>query len=156
MSEPIKYLCFDLGQEEFAIPLLSVKEVLALPDTTPVPQAPSHFVGIMNLRGSIVSILDLRLKLGYKSEKTEQASVIIMDIEGLNLGVVVDRVNSVIAFTQDQMSPRPETGLDRSANYITGVYRKSDKLIILLDLGRALSIEDRAAATKSFDQPKAA
>jgi purine-binding chemotaxis protein CheW len=143
VSEASRYLCFDLGSDEYAIPLLSVREVLALPDITPIPQAPAHFVGIMNLRGSVISIMDLRLKLGIKSGRKDDTTVIILDFGDCSLGVIVDCANSVVSFTPDQVSEKPYLDSGKSMDHITGVVRKNEKLILLLDVAKALSIEER-------------
>ena len=91
-----RYLCFSLGEETFAIPLLSVREVIAVPEITRVPQTPAHFMGIMNLRGQVISILDLRTKMGIKVQKTSETPVIICDLSPLCVGVVVDSIQAVL------------------------------------------------------------
>jgi purine-binding chemotaxis protein CheW len=85
-----RYLSFSLGTEEYAIPLLAVKEVIAMPEFTSVPYTPSHFLGIMNLRGQVISVMDLRKKLGIKPGSTAETAVIICDLSPLCIGVVVD------------------------------------------------------------------
>lgn len=96
-DEVNRYLNFSLGEEEFAIPLLSVKEVIAVPETTPIPHTPPHFLGIMNLRGQVISVIDLRKKFSINTKNTEETSVIILDLKNHFLGVVVDSVTSVLA-----------------------------------------------------------
>lgn len=148
MSGPVKYICFGLGQEEFAIPLLTVKEVLAIPDITPVPQTPPHFLGIINLRGNVISIMDLRAKFGIKFSTTDETTVIILDFGDYQLGVVVDRVDSVLSLNPDQISNKPHIESSKSTDYISGVYRQDQKLILILDIAKALSVEDRNIATR--------
>lgn len=148
MSQTQRYLCFDLGDEEFAIKLLTVKEVIGLPETTPVPQSPVYFVGIMNLRGSVISIMDLRSKLGVKIEKNEETSVIILDIGNLSLGVIVDRVNAVVNLNESEISPKP-TIESKASDSITGVFRKNEKLILVLDVAKALSLDEKNYLNKN-------
>lgn len=148
MSEPIRYLCFGLGEEEFAIPLLTVKEVMAMPEVTPIPQTPAHFLGIVNLRGSVISVMDLRLKLGIKPSKSEETTVVILDLGEMHMGIAVDRVNSVQALTKDQVSEKPMIDSSKSNDYITGVFRKESHLILLVDISRALSLEDKDVLVK--------
>ncbi len=148
MSGPVKYICFGLGQEEFGIPLLTVKEVLAIPDITPVPQTPPHFLGIINLRGNVISIMDLRAKFGIKFSTTEETTVIILDFGDYQLGVVVDRVDAVLSLNPDQISNKPHIESSKSTDYISGVYRQEQKLILILDIAKALSVEDRNMATR--------
>jgi len=143
MIENKRYLCFGLGKEEFAIPLLAVKEVLGVPEITPIPQAANYFLGIMNLRGSIISIIDLRLKLGIKAQNGEETSVIILDVGQYNLGVMVDRVNAVVSLSADQLSEKPVINSHISTDFISNVFRKDEILVLLLDIGKALSLEDK-------------
>ena len=147
--DDLRYLCFNIGEEEFALPLLSVKEVLAIPETTPVPQMPTHFKGILNLRGKIISIMDLRTKLNIKPLKeSAENAVVILDLGEYNLGIVVDRVNSVQTFEPSGLSDKPMVENSKANDYITGVYRKDNKLVLLINVLKALSIED-----KLFTQP---
>lgn len=151
MTQDFRYLCFNLGEEEFALPLLSVKEVLAMPETTPVPQMPTHFKGILNLRGKILSVMDMRVKLNIKPLKTaDENAVVILDLGEYSLGIVVDRVNSVQTFEKEGLSDKPLMENNKHNDYITGVYRKENKLILLVNVLKALSIED-----KMFAQPHA-
>jgi purine-binding chemotaxis protein CheW len=153
-----RFLSFSLGTEEYAVPLLAVREVIALPEYTPVPYTPSYFLGIMNLRGQVISIMDLRQKLGIKPGVDTETAVIICDLNGASIGVVVDSVNTVLNPETADLSEKPEIQSNRPTDYITGVYRKDKKLILFLDLSRSLSLEDHAAVRKSAEvrAPKAA
>lgn len=150
MTDNSRYLCFNLGKEEFAIPLLDIKEVIGMPDVTPIPQAPTHFVGIMNLRGQVISIMDLRVKLSFKPSPSDETSVIILDLGNYSLGVIVDRVNSVQVLSKDSVSEKPLVDNGKSHDYITGVFRKEDKLVLLLEINKALSIEDKNILNKKL------
>lgn len=143
-----RYICFNVANEEFGIPLLNVKEVIGYPEITPVPQTPAHFLGIMNLRGNVISVLDFRLKIGQKATKSEETTVMILDLGGFNLGVVVDCVNSVLAVNPELLAPRPVIESTKNNDYITSVYRKDDRLILFVDIAKALSVEDHAAIKK--------
>jgi purine-binding chemotaxis protein CheW len=156
MSSESKYICFGLGGEEFAIPLLCVKEVLALPETTPIPQTPSHFLGIMNLRGNVISIMDLRLKFNIKPTRSDETTVIILDLGDYQLGVVVDRVDSVISLEKEKISDKPHIESSKATEYITGVFRLENRLIVLLDVARALSVEDRRVVASPTVETKSA
>lgn len=137
-----RYLCFNLGNEEFAIPLLAVREVIGLPDITKVPQAPSHFLGITNLRGQIISIIDLRLKFGIKSQNTNETTVIICDFGSFCLGSVVDSVNKVLSPEEKDLGDKPTMTETKQSAHITGVINKEDKIILRLDIAKALNAED--------------
>ncbi|MCM2322675.1 MAG: chemotaxis protein CheW [Oligoflexia bacterium] len=152
-----RFLSFSLGTEEYAVPLLRVKEVIALPDVTPVPYTPSHFLGIMNLRGQVTSVIDLRLKFRMKKvENSAETAVIIADLAPLSLGLVVDSINSVMAIRESDIADRPQIESSQSSEYIIGIAKRDKKLVLLLDLAKALSVEDHAALSKALAQPKAA
>ena len=108
-----RFLSFSLGAEEFAIPLLAVREVIAVPDLTPVPFTPAHVLGIMNLRGQVISVLDLRKKLEINPRENAEIAVIICDLGSLSLGILVDAVNSVLAPKEDEILPKPESLLPK-------------------------------------------
>jgi purine-binding chemotaxis protein CheW len=138
-----RYLQFDLGVESYAIHLLSVKEVIPRPDTTPLPNSPSFYLGIMNLRGQIISIVDLRKKLNIdpKKEDVEEA-VVIIEFEGVGIGVVVDSINRVLNIATSSVSEVPEVSTQINAKYIEGVYQGEESLTILLDLASVLNIKE--------------
>lgn len=149
-SDAQRFLVFSLNDEEYAIPLLHVKEVIALPEVTQIPYTPSHFLGIMNLRGQVISIVDLRLKFKMKkAEKTSETTVVICDFESVVLGVVVDSVNCVMALNEGDIAPKPEIESSVNSGYITGVTKRDKKLVVLLNLAKALSVEDRQAMNKA-------
>ena len=152
-SNAQRFLAFSLNDEEYAIPLLHVKEVIAIPEVTPIPYTPPHFLGIMNLRGQVISIVDLRLKFKMKkAERTAETTVVICDFDSFCLGVVVDSVNSVLALTESDIAAKPEIESTINSSYITGVTKKDKKLVVLLDLAKALSVEDRQALDKASQQ----
>lgn len=141
-----RYIRFSLGEEEYAMPLLRVREVIAMPDITSIPQTPSYFLGIMNLRGQVITILDLRTKLGIKPANTSEVAVIICDLGSISIGVVVDSINSVLTPKAGELSERPTMQGGKAADYITGVYRKEAGLVLLLDISKLLSVEDQGVA----------
>jgi purine-binding chemotaxis protein CheW len=140
-----KYLIFSLMDEFYGFSLSTVKEVIGLTDITPIPNVPSHFKGLINLRGRIISVIDLRVKLNlakaeYQDKKT---CIIIVELAELVLGVIVDDVSAVAAFMTSQI----ERGLDLSSKvsreFLTGVAKTEDKrLILLLDTAKVLNVEE--------------
>ncbi|MBY0553319.1 chemotaxis protein CheW [bacterium] len=143
MSKSNRYICFNLGAQEYGVPLLSIKEVLALPEVTPIPQSPNHFLGIMNLRGNVISVMDLRIKIGVKSANTDETSVMILDLGSYLLGVVVDKINAVLTLNESDISERPILESTKSTDYIENVYRSKDQLVLLISIAKALSLEDQ-------------
>jgi purine-binding chemotaxis protein CheW len=149
-SEASRFLIFSLSNEQYAVPLLKVKEVIALTETTPVPYSPPYFKGIMNLRGQVISVIDLRTKLKMpKADASVETAIIILDLSPLSLGVIVDSVESVLAVNASEIQPPPDVGGVNTTNYIRGVTRKDKKLILLLDIERTLSVEDLKAMKAS-------
>lgn len=142
-SDGQKYLQFDLGTEGYAVHLLLVKEVIPLPETTALPNSPAHYVGIMNLRGQIISIVDLRKKLKITpSEKTDDNAVVIVELEGICIGLIVDGINRVIKIKKEDVSEVPEVGSQLNAKYMEGVYQGDDHLIVMLDLESIFDIQE--------------
>jgi purine-binding chemotaxis protein CheW len=151
-----RYLSFSLGQEEYGIPLLSVKEVVAVPEITPIPFTPTYFLGIMSLRGQVISVIDLRSKLNIKPNTSAETAIVICELNSIFLGVVVDSVNSVITPKGDDLSPKPEIHGNKNTDYITNVYRKEKRLILFLDITKVLNSEDHSQISKSASKAKAA
>lgn len=145
-----RYLCFSLGDEEFAIPLLQVKTVTGLPDVTKVPNAPAYFMGIMNLRGQIISVLDLRKKLSIKPKEKAETAVIIVEFSSSHqIGLVVDAINSVLSPTSAELQPRPDMMGGKSADFVTSVYAKESRIVLILDVLRSLGAEDKSAIERA-------
>ena len=152
MNASNRYICFTLGEENFAIPLLAVREVIGVPDVTPVPQTPAYFLGIMNLRGLVISIMDLRLKLGLKPKGDTEETVMILDLGNFNLGVLVDQVTQVVEVQEKDLSPKPQVDSTRMVDCVKSVFRRGEDLVLVIDIARALSIEDKTAAKTGSEQ----
>lgn len=144
-SDLSRFIEFSLGAEDYAIPLLMVREVISVPDTTPIPKSPVHFLGIMNLRGQVISVVDLRKKLKVDPKKDNEEAVIIVDIGGTNIGVVVDSINKVLAFSSEETCDMPEVEHQINTQYIFGVFKKEGSLTILLDIAKVLDLKDMEA-----------
>jgi purine-binding chemotaxis protein CheW len=141
-AELSRFIEFSLGKEDYAIPLLMVREVISMPDTTPIPKSPPHFLGIMNLRGQVISVVDLRKKLKVEAKEDKEEAVIIVDIGGMNIGIVVDSINKVLAFSSDEVSEMPEIEHQINTHFIFGVYKKEKSLTVLLDIAKVLDLKD--------------
>lgn len=138
-----RFLQFSLGKEDYAIPLLCVREVIAPPETTAIPQTPNYFTGVMNLRGQVITILDLRTKLGIKPINGSEMAVIITDLGGLCVGITVDSINSVITPAPGEIRANPEMQGVKATDYVTGVYPSDKGLVLLLDVAQVLSLDDK-------------
>ena len=146
-----RFLCFNLGNQEYAIPLLAVKEVIGVPSFTPIPQSPHYFMGITNLRGTVIPVLDLPRKLNIQNKPTSEKAVIILDVGSRHLGIAVDSVNNVVTPRENDLSPRPETDPSVRTDYIIGVYRKDKQMILFIDIATALGTDDWQAIESPID-----
>lgn len=154
-TDGLRYLSFSLGSEDYGIPLLSVKEVIALPEITPMPFTPAYFLGIMNLRGQVISVVDLRQKFGVKTKSNAETAVIICDLGDCSLGVVVDSINSVFLPSAKDVSEKPDIQSSVDTKYITGICKREHQLTILIDIVQALSPIDQKTIGQ-MSQPKKA
>jgi purine-binding chemotaxis protein CheW len=146
-----RFLAFSLGSEEYGIPLEFVKEVIALPTITPVPDAAPYFLGIINLRGQVISILDLRLKFGISPERRNECAIIICELGALQLGILVDSVNSVITATDGEFSEKPliEGKDQKNMDYIINIYKKNEKLVLIFDISKVISDADNKSISEA-------
>lgn len=141
-SDAKRFLTFLLDKEEYAIPLPTVKEVVAFPEITRVSHTPSHMLGLMNFRGQIFSVFDLRVKFGLNAKYDSEISVIICVFEKLFFGVVVDSVNSVLSFLDADIDSAANVDLGQSTEYVVGVGKNQGPLIFVLDIVKALNLEE--------------
>ncbi len=138
-----RHLIFSLGAEEYAVPILKVKEVIEIPDISPIPHTPNYYLGIMNLRGLVISIIDLRLKIkGVPLEMGKKSAIIILDFGHFCFGIAVSSVNRVIPIEASEIKDRPAMESVESLEYIQGVVYRDKRLILILDVSKALNVED--------------
>ncbi len=143
LSEDNRYLVFSLGVEQFAIPLLRVKEVIAVVETRPLPHSPPHIKGLMDLRGVVISVIDLRVKMKVsKKENSAETSIIILDHQTEPIGVIVDSVDYVANLQPNEISAPPTVHGASNSDFITGVFTKEKKMILLLDIMASLGADD--------------
>ncbi len=139
-----KFLTFQMGDEIYGLDILKVKEIIGIMDITPVPQSPGYVKGVLNLRGKIIPVVDLRLKFGFdEREYTERTCIIVVELdmaEGKMLvGIIVDAVSEVTNISESDVEPTPEFGAGFSTDYIRGMAKIKGKVVILLDISLVLS-----------------
>jgi purine-binding chemotaxis protein CheW len=135
----LQLVSFQIGSEEFGIDILMVQEIIRLIEITKIPNSPSYIEGIVNLRGKVISIIDLRVKLGIeKISPTNETRIIVVDIDSMIVGFLVDSVSEVLRIPKSitEAPPSIVNGLD--TEYITAVGKLEDRLLILLDLKKVL------------------
>ncbi|MDN3545760.1 MAG: chemotaxis protein CheW [Roseateles asaccharophilus] len=135
-------LTFRVGAEEYGIDILKVQEIRSYESPTRIANAPPFVKGVVNLRGVIVPIVDLRLRLGQAAEYNGFTVVIILNVLGRVIGVVVDSVSDVLELGTDTIKPPPEMGAAIDARHITGLGRIGDRMLILLDIERMVASPD--------------
>ena len=139
-----KYLTFCLGKEEYGLEILKVREIIGLMEITAVPRTPPHVRGVINLRGQVISVVDLRAKFGMEpTEKTDQTCIIVVEIRQsdartLSTGIVVDRVSEVLDIPGENVEDAPEFGAAVDADFILGMGKVGQAVKILLDIDRVL------------------
>ncbi len=145
--ETIQYLTFKLDDEVFAVDISKVREVLDFTTITKVPKTPEFMRGVINLRGSVVPVVDMRLKFGMtKTEKTVNTCVIIVEIsldgDTTVLGALADSVQEVIELEPEHIEPAPKIGTRLKTEFIKGMGKQDDSFIILLDIDKAFSFDE--------------
>jgi purine-binding chemotaxis protein CheW len=137
-----QYLTFTLGTEEYGVEILKVQEIKGYSAITPIPNTPSYVKGVMNLRGAIIPIVDLRAKLAMSEAAYNQFTVIIVVRVGAKtVGVVVDAVSDVLNIPTKDIQPTPDFGAQVDARFISGLAKAGERLVVLLDIDKVLGGE---------------
>jgi purine-binding chemotaxis protein CheW len=129
-----QFLTFRISEEEYGLDILRVQEIRSYEAPTRVANAPAFVKGVVNLRGVIVPILDMRIRLGQASEYNAFTVVIVLNVAGRVVGIVVDSVSDVLELSADEIKPRPEVPAAMDARFITGLGKLGDRMLILLDI----------------------
>ncbi len=139
-EELLQLVSFKIGNEEFGVDILKVQEINRMMDITRVPNSPSYVEGVINLRGKVIPVVDLRQRLGLESkERDKHTRIIVMELTGKVVGFVVDAVSEVLRIPRSVTEPPPAMGNGSTADYITAVGKLDDRLLTLLDLEQVLS-----------------
>jgi purine-binding chemotaxis protein CheW len=151
ITDTRQYLTFQLGEEVFAIGVSNVREILEFTTVTKVPKTPEFMRGVINLRGSVVPVLDMRLKFGLtRTEKTVDTCIIVVEVsfedENTIIGALVDSVQEVFDLEADQIEPAPKIGTQLKTEFIKGMGKRDDQFIIILDINKVFSSEELAVA----------
>ncbi|MCM0081970.1 chemotaxis protein CheW [Geomonas sp. Red32] len=157
VTETTQYLTFKLEEEMFALEIAKVREVLDFTTTTKVPQTPDYMRGVINLRGSVVPVLDLRQKFGMaRAEKTVNTCVIIVEVEldgeKVVMGAMADAVQEVLDLEASQIEPPPRIGTRLNIDFLKGMGKHNDQFIIILDIDRIFAGATAAASEDVEDQ----
>ncbi len=142
-DEILQWVTFHLGDETYGINVMQVQEVLRYSEIAPVPGAPAYVLGIINLRGNVVTVIDTRTRFGLNSsEVTDNSRIVIIEAEKQVIGILVDSVAEVVYLRSSEIDSAPNIGTEESAKFIQGVSNRDGELLILVDLNKLLSDEE--------------
>lgn len=136
---------FRLDNEIYGINVMLIQEVLRVTEIAPVPGAPNYVIGIINLRGNVVTVIDTRMRFGLPPKEMDDATrIVIIEVENQTVGIVVDSVSEVVDVDSSEIETAPNVGNDETARYIEGVVSRGDELLILVDLNKLLTEDEWA------------
>ena len=152
-----KYLTFAIGEQQYAFDILGVQEIIGATMVTSVPRSPDYFKGMINLRGRVIPVIDIRLKLGLEERPHDERTCFVIvssDIEGdvVSIGVIVDTVLEVIQLDGAQLQCTPEFGYQIDATYVKGIGRVEEDIVILLEVQNILKRTDLKGETEPTSQ----
>lgn len=144
-GELLQLVSFNIGSEEFGVDILKVQEINRMVEITKVPQAPEYVEGVINLRGKVIPIVDLRKRFNLEvKEYDKNTRIVVVDITGNIMGMVVDSVSEVLRLPADTIEPPPEIVTGINSEYIKGVAKLEDRLLIFLDLSKVIDFNELA------------
>ena len=144
VSDLLQLVSFTMGNEEFGIEILNVKEIIRTVNITKVPNSPVFVEGIINLRGKVIPVIDFRTKLGMpKKDPDNDTRIVVVDIEGRTVGFLVDAVSEVLRIPRNITEPPPEMTTGVNSEYITAVVKLEDRLLTLIDLKKVLITKEK-------------
>ena len=150
MKDTHQFVSFRLSDEEYGIPILRVQEIIRYEELTRIPQSEEFIDGVLNLRGRVVPVIDLRKRfILTDAERNNATRIVVVEIDNQVVGLVVDAVNEVQTIEENQIDPPPPLGTGISAEYIYGMGKIEDRLIILLNIERILKEEEKAAMAEA-------
>jgi purine-binding chemotaxis protein CheW len=139
MGKELQIVGFRVGQETFGVPIGAVQEILRPLPVTPVPGAPPHIEGVINLRGRIISIMDLRKRCGAPAEPNRRNRIVVAESDGRRIGLMVDSASEVLRIPEASIEPPASLFGDAPAGYVTGVAKLANRLVILVDIALLLA-----------------
>ena len=143
IDELLQLVSFNIGSEEFGVDILKVQEINRMVEITKVPQAPHYVEGVINLRGKVIPIVDLRKRFNLEiKEYDKDTRIVVVDINSTILGMVVDSVSEVLRLPANTIEPAPEIVTGINSEYIKGVAKLEDRLLIFLDLSKIVEISE--------------
>ena len=147
-GELLQLVSFNIGSEEFGVDILKVQEINRVVEITRVPQAPHYVEGVINLRGKVIPIVDLRKRFNMEEKEYDKNTrIVVVDISGNIMGMVVDSVSEVLRLPSNTIEPPPEIVANINSEYIKGVAKLEDRLLIFLDLSKVIDVNEMSGVT---------
>jgi purine-binding chemotaxis protein CheW len=151
-----KFLTFFLAGEEYGLEILKVSEIIGMQPITRVPRTPGHIRGVINLRGKVIPIMELRARFGMPRDGTEETCIIVVQVAGVQTGVIVDKVSEVVSIAEGEIEDAPTFGDGIRTEYLLGIGKAGGRVKLLLDIDRVLTGDEIAAVAAVADQVGAA
>jgi purine-binding chemotaxis protein CheW len=150
----VQLVGFRLAEEEYAVEIAKVREIILPEEITRVPQTPAYLKGLINLRSTVIPVVDLRLRFGFdEREPTDSTRVVVVNIRGKTMGLIVDAVSEVLRVARDQIAAPPPTVAAPERQYLTGLVKLENRLLILLDVDKILNDDETIAAENEGASP---
>ncbi len=145
---------FDLNEEAYGVDISQVREIIRMQEITRVPRAPDFIEGVINLRGKVIPVVDLRARFSMPStERTEEHRICVVDVDGQDIGMVVDAVKEVSRIPSSSIEPPSSVITTNDSEYLTGIVKTDEKLIILLDIAKVISNSEADALAEVQESP---
>lgn len=150
MAKDVQIVGLRIGRETYGIPIALVREIVRVPDITAVPNTREYVEGVINLRGKIISVVDLRKRFGEtNTENNKKNRIVVVEFEGRTVGLVVNSASEVLKLSASEIAPPSSVFIDGEVDYVTGVAKLGERLIILLDLSKVLKRGDSRHADET-------
>lgn len=139
----MQLVSFQLAQEEYGVEITKVQEIILMGEITRVPQTPPYIKGLINLRSTVIPIVDLRLRFGLQEQpRTDETRIMVINVAGKTIGIIVDAVSEVLRISQEQIAPPPPTVAGLGEEYLIGLAKLESRLLILLDIDRIFTAHE--------------
>ena len=150
MAKDVQIVGLRIGRETYGIPIALVREIVRVPDITAVPNTQEYVEGVINLRGKIVSVMDLRKRFGESAvENNRKNRIVVVELESRTVGLIVNSASEVLKISSSEIAPPSSVFIDGEVDYVTGVAKLGERLIILLDLNKVLKTRDSRHADET-------
>jgi len=152
-----KYLTFRLAEQEYSLEILRVREIIGLMDITKLPKTPEFVKGVINLRGKVIPVIDLRLRFGLEEEvHTEKTCIIVVEISdgrgSMQIGIIVDSVSEVLNVTLDDLEPTPRFGISINTDFILGMAKGKETVRTLLDIDKVITANEMSLISETSQE----